>query len=343
MSEPIDKYLEEFKKEMKADLAEGVGGNSSMRRASTENLKRGFEIFIEYLAANKINTEAAFRQAIERFDPVYPMDKLFAETLDMMRKGIKWSTKDGKLGHSIDSNFNKAGFEIFLKFSPENARKFKGIPTNKKRTYLPEDSEFIQASLMEPIIAELSTALDGTETDAEIKILAEDVSFEELQQIIDIQGSDGNWNYDSYMHGLYNGLICARDTLRGVEPEYKSAPESWLSDIEAAAIESIDGTETDEEMEAFAEYVLSNWARKIDFITHVTDEQTVNRKDVGSIPTYTDYELYGRDVDDKFPISVEFLHIPEENLFILKTEEYGDYLIDTQGYDYARYIKKVVD
>jgi len=29
---------------------------------------------------------------------------------------------------------------------------------------------------------------------------------QDLNDIIDIQGSDGNWNVDQYMLGLYNGL-----------------------------------------------------------------------------------------------------------------------------------------
>ena len=66
--------------------------------------------------------------------------------------------------------------------------------------------------------------------EAEVKEQADSIDVSDLQDLIDIQGQNGNWNYDPYMHGLYNGLICARDVLRGVEPEYKEAPEEWLVD-----------------------------------------------------------------------------------------------------------------
>lgn len=35
----------------------------------------------------------------------------------------------------------------------------------------------------------------------------------ELQNIKEIQGSHGNWNYDPYMQGLYNGLEMGKDLL----------------------------------------------------------------------------------------------------------------------------------
>lgn len=47
---------------------------------------------------------------------------------------------------------------------------------------------------------------------------------------LNIQAQNGNWNYDPYMHGMYNGLACALATLEGREPEYKSAPDEWICD-----------------------------------------------------------------------------------------------------------------
>lgn len=51
-----------------------------------------------------------------------------------------------------------------------------------------------------------------------------------LQEMIDIQCSNGNWNYNPYMHGMANGMIFAMSILTGKEPAYKSAPDEWLSD-----------------------------------------------------------------------------------------------------------------
>ena len=54
---------------------------------------------------------------------------------------------------------------------------------------------------------------------------------EEYQKLLDIQLSDGNWNYDPYMHGMANGMLlfycmAENDTTT---PNYKSPPEYWKS------------------------------------------------------------------------------------------------------------------
>ncbi len=60
----------------------------------------------------------------------------------------------------------------------------------------------------------------------------------DLQDVIDTQCSDGNWNYDPYMHGMANGLIVARSILTGEEPVFLEAPKKWLSDVPMRNIES---------------------------------------------------------------------------------------------------------
>jgi hypothetical protein len=52
-----------------------------------------------------------------------------------------------------------------------------------------------------------------------------------LQNVTTTQCSDGNWNYDSYMHGLANGLIVALAIIEGREPNFLNAPKVWLKDI----------------------------------------------------------------------------------------------------------------
>ena len=53
-----------------------------------------------------------------------------------------------------------------------------------------------------------------------------------LDDIIKIQCSNGNWNYDPYMHGLANGLLLARHTILGLNEEikYMEAPKKWHRD-----------------------------------------------------------------------------------------------------------------
>ena len=50
----------------------------------------------------------------------------------------------------------------------------------------------------------------------ESKMQAKDkykIALKEIKDLIKVQCSDGNWNSDSYMHGLANGLLFAEALL----------------------------------------------------------------------------------------------------------------------------------
>lgn len=51
----------------------------------------------------------------------------------------------------------------------------------------------------------------------------------DLKEIVKLQGENGNWNFDPYMHGLYNGLEFGLSLMEDREPEFREAPERWLS------------------------------------------------------------------------------------------------------------------
>lgn len=51
----------------------------------------------------------------------------------------------------------------------------------------------------------------------------------EFKDLVRIQCNTGNFDYDGYMHGMANGMLFAEAVLEGREPEYKEAPERWLS------------------------------------------------------------------------------------------------------------------
>ena len=53
----------------------------------------------------------------------------------------------------------------------------------------------------------------------------------QLQWVKDIQGSKGNWDYDPYMHGMYNGIELAMAIMQDREPVYKDAPDVWRKDL----------------------------------------------------------------------------------------------------------------
>lgn len=50
-------------------------------------------------------------------------------------------------------------------------------------------------------------------------------AFKQLQEvsrdILKIQGSDGNWNYDPYMHGMFNGMEFFVSMLECRPPEFR--------------------------------------------------------------------------------------------------------------------------
>lgn len=54
----------------------------------------------------------------------------------------------------------------------------------------------------------------------EFEKLAEKVN--KLRDVKEVQGYQGNWNYDNYMCGLYNGLELAMCIIENREPEFKS-------------------------------------------------------------------------------------------------------------------------
>lgn len=53
---------------------------------------------------------------------------------------------------------------------------------------------------------------------------------EKLEEMVKVQCSDGNWDYDPYMHGMANGMIFCLAIMRNVDPEYLDPPKTWLVD-----------------------------------------------------------------------------------------------------------------
>lgn len=48
---------------------------------------------------------------------------------------------------------------------------------------------------------------------------------ESIKSLREIQGTLGNWDYDSYMTGMYNGLELALSVIENREPKFKTARE----------------------------------------------------------------------------------------------------------------------
>ncbi len=54
-------------------------------------------------------------------------------------------------------------------------------------------------------------------------------ALDNLDELIKIQCSDGNWDYDPYMHGMANGMILCRSLFGDGDktPEYLNTPKEW--------------------------------------------------------------------------------------------------------------------
>ena len=61
------------------------------------------------------------------------------------------------------------------------------------------------------------------------KLKAYEESVSVLQDLLDVQCTDGNWNHDAYMHGLANGLILAMSVFGDRTPQFLEAPSEWVA------------------------------------------------------------------------------------------------------------------
>lgn len=53
---------------------------------------------------------------------------------------------------------------------------------------------------------------------------------DKLRELVEVQGQHGNWDYDPYMHGMFNGMELLLSLLEGREPQFRKAPEAWGCD-----------------------------------------------------------------------------------------------------------------
>ncbi len=54
---------------------------------------------------------------------------------------------------------------------------------------------------------------------------------QQLEEMVALQSSDGNWNCNRYMWGMANGLILALATMKGEDVKYLDRPAVWLDDL----------------------------------------------------------------------------------------------------------------
>jgi len=50
----------------------------------------------------------------------------------------------------------------------------------------------------------------------------------QMKEMLEVQGRDGTWNYDTYSQGMYNGMEFMVALAEGREPVFREPPERWL-------------------------------------------------------------------------------------------------------------------
>jgi hypothetical protein len=50
----------------------------------------------------------------------------------------------------------------------------------------------------------------------------------DANEMLAIQGNDGNWNVDGYMHGMYNGMEYVLALIEDREPAFREAPTKFI-------------------------------------------------------------------------------------------------------------------
>jgi hypothetical protein len=93
-----------------------------------------------------------------------------------------------------------------------------------------------------------------------------------IQELIDIQCSDGNWNYSEYMQGLANGLILAMSCIREDEPQFKKAPEEYIF---KTTVNLEDDEQYQLQMAAISLVAMGFWKRDDNNIKPEYDTQTL--------------------------------------------------------------------
>ena len=77
-------------------------------------------------------------------------------------------------------------------------------------------------------LAGLADSLDQKGFFKEASII--DDRIKQLKELVDIQCSKGNFDWDPYMHGMANGMILSLSVAEDNEPKFLDAPDKWLAE-----------------------------------------------------------------------------------------------------------------
>lgn len=78
-------------------------------------------------------------------------------------------------------------------------------------------------------VGRLWKRLEDTRKLAELETLRKRV--DQLDELVKVQCSTGNWDYNAYMLGMANGMLLAQGVMNGQETNFLQRPEQWLEDV----------------------------------------------------------------------------------------------------------------
>ena len=62
----------------------------------------------------------------------------------------------------------------------------------------------------------------------------------DAEDVFHIQGQQGNWDYDEYMHGMYNGMALILSIWKGeATPAYRNSPETFVYENNPPAVDKL--------------------------------------------------------------------------------------------------------
>lgn len=106
--------------------------------------------------------------------------------------------------------------------------KLTDIPVVGKPEFLTKDRAYAEAKRYLAAHPEFANATEALRANMQ--------EHSDLDELIKIQGTDGNWNYDEYMYGLLNGLIVANAVVDDKDAVFPEAPEFFIRDMELGKV-----------------------------------------------------------------------------------------------------------
>lgn len=108
--------------------------------------------------------------------------------------------------------------------------------------------------------------------EAKAQLEAYEKAIEATHEVMRVQGADGNWNNDPYMHGLYNGMEMIRSMFEAGPAEFRDAPEKWGCD-EPEDLILKDDNNVPKLSEAPAIYMEEGWVAEVEILEDSSDEK----------------------------------------------------------------------